>query len=64
MLLWFNADFEYPWAMDEIAIEEAQQRFEELIERVENGETFVIRRGEDLCRLVPHDAPVEADLSL
>ncbi len=64
MMLWFNVDFEYPRAMDEIAIEEAQQRFEELIARVENGETFVIRRGEDLCRLVPHEAPVEADLSL
>ena len=47
--------------MQEYSIEEARARFEELMDLVAQGGSFLLRRGEDLARVEPFEQAVGAD---
>jgi len=39
----------------EFSVQEFQENFDELFERVENGETFTINHGPNRCLIMPID---------
>jgi antitoxin (DNA-binding transcriptional repressor) of toxin-antitoxin stability system len=40
--------------MEQFTVEQFQERFDELLDRVENGETFQISNGENVIMITPY----------
>ena len=47
--------------MEQFTVEQFQERFDELMERVENGETFRISNGESAVLITPYSIVQELD---
>lgn len=45
--------------MKEFTVKEFQSDFDNLIERVENGESFIIRDGENSAVIVPYNETIK-----
>jgi len=48
--------------LQKFTVEEFQENFDTLIERVENGESFIITDGERSAVIVPYNETIEFDI--